>query len=241
MDHLDTSAREKILAATHQLLTESGFESLTTRNICKTAGVAYGSFYYNFNGKEDLLYEYGKESFISLLNTLSMPEDLKNGDFIRQIQWAFCVYAYFCTQVGPEFVKYVYEHNPSDIFYDVCFRQVTKKQLESALEKGLLDSKREHLHLIMEDLQILYKGAIRQWCSSPEARKQMNDWSRDMVTTNSDHFIWKDYLDFGEDAGLVSILSRLIYRFIYSFSSYQYRMVFYANRAWRDNWQDYVH
>ncbi|MFD9126396.1 TetR/AcrR family transcriptional regulator [Kitasatospora sp. NPDC059571] len=49
-----SDAREKILAAAHSLMEMRGYSALGVAEICKTAGVPKGSFYYFFESKEAL-------------------------------------------------------------------------------------------------------------------------------------------------------------------------------------------
>ncbi|MEV7687435.1 TetR/AcrR family transcriptional regulator [Streptomyces bungoensis] len=49
-----SDAKEKILTAAHSLIEQRGYSALGVAEICKTAGVPKGSFYYFFESKEAL-------------------------------------------------------------------------------------------------------------------------------------------------------------------------------------------
>ncbi|MFG2266575.1 TetR/AcrR family transcriptional regulator [Streptomyces sp. NPDC048720] len=49
-----SDAKEKILTAAHTLIEQRGYSALGVAEICKTAGVPKGSFYYFFESKEAL-------------------------------------------------------------------------------------------------------------------------------------------------------------------------------------------
>lgn len=55
MPKLDSSTRDKIVAAATELIMERGYDKTTMRAIAERAGVSLGSAYYYFSGKEELV------------------------------------------------------------------------------------------------------------------------------------------------------------------------------------------
>lgn len=55
MPTLDSSTRDRIVAAATDLIMERGYEKTTMRAIAARAGVSLGSAYYYFGGKEELI------------------------------------------------------------------------------------------------------------------------------------------------------------------------------------------
>jgi len=53
----DPERREKILAATRELITEVGVDGISHRKVAAKAGVPLGSMTYYFQGREELLFE----------------------------------------------------------------------------------------------------------------------------------------------------------------------------------------
>src|SRR5687768_11297513 len=48
----EASARERLLAATQQLILSKGFPATSVDEICEVAGVTKGSFFYHFTNKD---------------------------------------------------------------------------------------------------------------------------------------------------------------------------------------------
>ncbi|MEW4468873.1 helix-turn-helix domain-containing protein [Parasphingorhabdus sp. JC815] len=59
------TAREKILAASRDLIDERSFEAATVGSICRQASVSNGSFFHAFSSKEDRVAELFMETLIS--------------------------------------------------------------------------------------------------------------------------------------------------------------------------------
>lgn len=165
---------EKIFATTERLLKTEGFEALLIRNVCSKAGVAYSSFYYNFQDKADLMYQYGRAIFEDKLARTQRPADAYNGNYARYISWLFKVYAQFCEEMGSEFIKYLYETSTSDIFYDVCFNSVVVPAMEEAVANKYIRFPKDELHYILEDIEPIYKGVIHFWSMKNTQRKEAN-------------------------------------------------------------------
>lgn len=75
------TGRERLLAATRELLTERGFEATSPRDIQRRSGVGQGSFYHHFETKRDLarsaLDEVQGEMLANLKNRLEIGSPLE--------------------------------------------------------------------------------------------------------------------------------------------------------------------
>ena len=69
--------RIKIVRALKQLLVQKDFNSITTAEIAKTAGVTEGLIYKYFNDKRDLLYKVLLELFEMFLQKMKKDINLK--------------------------------------------------------------------------------------------------------------------------------------------------------------------
>jgi AcrR family transcriptional regulator len=69
------ATREKLLGAALELYTTAGFRGTTTPEIARRAGVAEGTIYRHFTGKEELLNEVYRSSQRWALSLITEPED----------------------------------------------------------------------------------------------------------------------------------------------------------------------
>lgn len=216
------SISEKIFLTTERLLKTEGFEALSIRNVCAKAGVAYSSFYYNFQDKADLLYQYGRRIFEEKLTRTQRPEYAYNGNYAKYISWLFRVYAEFCEEMGCEFIKDLYETSTSDIFYDVCFKTLVVPIMEEAVNNKYIRFPKDELHYILEDIEPIYKGVIHFWSMKAMQPKE--------VQTESQKW-WQEPYRFAasekqEELSLADLIERIMFRFFRSVDTAKFRKAF---------------
>lgn len=87
--------REKILAAARGLFADPGYEATTIRMIANAAGVAVGSVFTTFDGKEDVLAEIVFERYAGLAQALASALAETQGPVKQGMKAAFAAaYAY---------------------------------------------------------------------------------------------------------------------------------------------------
>ena len=186
--------KNKILAATGRMLRDKSFDQLTVRNICDEAEAAYGSFYHHFGNKQGVLFSYAKQQFETMLAANPIPAEIARTDYIRRILWKYMVYGKFCERVGKPMVAYLYQNCSEDILLSTCLHGHIVPELMQAAESGYLRIDREGVTLrnILEDIPILLCGVMLYWSNkAPE----------------------------GSQSSLCLLLERIMFRFLYGFST----------------------
>lgn len=160
--------REKILHAAMDVVSRDGTSALTVRNICDEAGLSTGSFYNLFTGKDDLVYYYLQQSFLSY----KLDAD-KQAEGFNAIEKCLLVYRHYvrcCKSVGMEFMSDLYAANNSP-YFDFVHRDSEDEMLldtvRSYLEEG--QAKGEiRVDLDMEEVLLriasLVTGSLFYWC-----------------------------------------------------------------------------
>lgn len=168
---LDT--KNSILLATGRMLEKYDFKYLTVRNICEEAKAAYGSFYYHFGSKEELIHAYCKIKFEQMLQKNPLPDFIDPNDYIMVILWPINVYARFCEIMGKELINYLHSICKVDIFYECCFQECVVDPLQRAAYDGLIKETRDGQSLLNrynEDVSILIWSVISFWATVEETR-----------------------------------------------------------------------
>lgn len=167
--------KNRIFESATKLLKNYDPSYLTIRHICKEAGVSIGTFYHHFQNKDDLLsyfFVYGINDY------LNKNEVEATGDIVQNIINAYDVYFSFCLANGIEFLANYYstknkgiyirgKHTPEQLdkmptikkcigFIDIAKRDGFLKEEISSFE-------------IMEDIAVIVKGIIFEWCISEGA------------------------------------------------------------------------
>jgi len=81
--------REKIIAATVELVTSKGIKSATMREIARSAGLGDATIYNYFPTKEAILYGYYEDKFDQVTKKLKEIEDFNEYSFQEQLQTFF--------------------------------------------------------------------------------------------------------------------------------------------------------
>lgn len=189
--------KDNILAAATQLIREHGYEFVTVSNVCQAAGVSTGSFYHHFANKDELLAYYliaGFEKHIQEFS--SFPTD----DVVNNVLRCYELYVDFMQEQGVDFVKNYYTtqnksldtynatNSRTNIKVALPILDKTIELMQAAVQSGELSAGVQAVEL-GEDLCMIEKGAIFDWCLSDGAydlkqrsRRIMKDYLHRFLT-----------------------------------------------------------
>lgn len=164
--------KNRIYKAAAELLKNHDTSYLTVRHICKEADVSTGSFYHHFENKDDLLsyfFIYGIKDYLNQ-NEVEATEDI-----VQNIINMYDVYFSFCLANGIDFLSNYYSTKNKGIYIR---GKRTQEQLDKmpVIQKciGFIDTAKRDGFLkeeissyeIMEDIAVIVKGIIFEWCIS---------------------------------------------------------------------------
>lgn len=167
--------RKKIFDAAAKLLREHGEDYLTIANICETAGVSKGTFFYHFNSKDDLMLYYLEEGLDTFIEEHDASIVEEAGDDACLLIWRmYHLYLEYCKQTGIEFISNYY--------------QTSNKALDARSVMGTPDTMNNMLRTCTEGLRraqangyvrkdwsaedmsfdccSVVKGCVFEWCLS---------------------------------------------------------------------------
>lgn len=98
--------KEKIFRAAKEILQKEGYENLSIKNICESAGVSNGSFYHHFKTKDDLLSYYIEDQPSINPDLLAIPRDADEAK--ATIVQVYLNYVNYCKELGVEFIAGYY-------------------------------------------------------------------------------------------------------------------------------------
>lgn len=98
--------KEKIFRAAKEILQKEGYENLSIKNICESAGVSNGSFYHHFKTKDDLLSYYIEDQPSINPDLLAIPKDAAEAK--ATIVQVYLNYVNYCKELGVEFIAGYY-------------------------------------------------------------------------------------------------------------------------------------
>lgn len=166
------NVKNRIFEAAAKLLRTYDSNYLTVRHICKEANVSIGTFYHHFENKDDLLsyfFIYGIKDYLNQ-NIVETTENI-----VQNIINLYDVYFSFCLKSGIEFLSNYYTLKNKGVYIRGKHDQ---KQLDKMpiiqksialidVAKGNGFIKKEFSSFeIMEDIAVIVKGIIFEWCIS---------------------------------------------------------------------------
>ena len=173
--------KDKIYKAATSILKKKGYAYLSISNICATAGVSNGTFFYHFKNKEELLAHYNYDQFFKYRVSHNFNQVIEGLPFDEKILTFYCYWCDYVEEVGIEFFSNYY--STKNVSLDV--RRFNQRKpaniwgfpgdcLKKASDQGLLDQTRPVEHYT-EALAIIVKGICFDWCVSGGApdMKQM--------------------------------------------------------------------
>lgn len=158
--------KRKIFHAAKTILQESGYESLSIKNICEQAGVSNGSFYHHFKTKDDLLSYYIEEQPTMNPDVLDLPADCTEAK--ETIIKVYLNYVKYCQELGLSFISNYYTPknqslNPN-IRTERSYPIVTvQNYLQRAMDAGII-SLSHPLAAVATDIRMLVIGNVFEWC-----------------------------------------------------------------------------
>lgn len=172
------NTRKKIFDAAAKLLREHGEDYLTIANICETAGVSKGTFFYHFNSKEDLMLYYLEEGLDSFIEEHdgSIVEEC-GSDACQLISRLYRQYLEYCQATGIEFISNYYQtKNKALDARSVMGTPETMNSMLRSCTEGLRNAQKEGLirqDWSAEDMSFdccsVVKGCVFEWCLSDGA------------------------------------------------------------------------
>lgn len=161
-------ARQKIFAATSELIRKMDYADITARMICAEAGISIGMFYRNFPSKDSVLsfiYEEIAETYeAEIRDTLiDLP--------VRKRLICFYIWlSSFVSCFGLQFVRHFLDANTISVKSDYDNNQavlIGKHLLDAAVEKGELTLSEGRMSFeVTHDILVIVKGALLDWAIS---------------------------------------------------------------------------
>ena len=167
--------RKKIFDAAAKLLREHGEEYLTIANICETAGVSKGTFFYHFNSKDDLMLYYLEEGLDTFIEEHDSSIVEEAGDDVCLLIWRlYHQYLDYCQQTGIEFISNYYQ--TSNKALDARSTMGTAETMNNMLRTCTEGLRRAQANGYVrkdwsaEDMSFdccsVVKGCVFEWCLS---------------------------------------------------------------------------
>lgn len=157
--------KEKIFRAAKEILQKEGYENLSIKNICESAGVSNGSFYHHFKTKDDLLSYYIEDQPSVNPDLLTLPKDAAEAK--TAIVQVYLNYVNYCKELGVEFIAGYYNPrnqalNPS-IRTERSYPIVTvQNYLEKAVAAGAIRLTCD-IENIVTDIRMIVIGNAFEW------------------------------------------------------------------------------
>ena len=162
--------KEKIIAATVEMIRKHGADDITVRNVCEAAEVSIGTFYHHFRNKDDLLMYFVREESFDTFALETPPERI--ADRIYELYMRL-LERYM--ELGDEFLKSFYTAgNRALSAYmgeeDGKFQSGTvmarcEREIQDAVRLGVLREETD-AHLVSVDICTIVKGCVFEWCLS---------------------------------------------------------------------------
>jgi AcrR family transcriptional regulator len=171
------ATREKLLKAVDKLMKQYTYDSITVRSICDMANVSIGSFYHQFQTKENFLSIYLAEDYLEFLKEYFTKEkNLDEYDPIEKIIEIFKSCAVHCFKKGHEFVSSFQSvknkgllPSPKENYMNTAvfspFFHQSVEILNQCKQQNLLIEDVD-VTKIAYDLCILCHGFLYNWCVS---------------------------------------------------------------------------
>ncbi|MFI3208221.1 MAG: TetR/AcrR family transcriptional regulator [Eubacteriales bacterium] len=160
------ATKDKIFKAAKEILKKDGYEALSIKNICESAGVSNGSFYHHFQTKEDLLSYYIEHLPSMNAHMLDIPTSLE--ETIESIIQVYLNYVDYCNDLGVEFLSNYYvpknEALNPQVRTERAYPIITVQHyLEKALAQNIISTDLT-LDEITTDIRMLIIGNVFEWC-----------------------------------------------------------------------------
>lgn len=198
--------RQKIFKAAKTILERDGFNGLTTKAICKEAGISNGKFFYHFESKDELLRYYLLDGYEHYLAD-HFSADEAGADFKKKVISLYDCYISYVCESGLDFVSAYYSTSNQALDTHVSFdggdtiNQTMAHDhnwLVEAADAGYLTEEADPA-TITNDCCSIIKGVVFGWCASKagfdpvaESRRILNAYLNNWASE-------KYFAEFGRD------------------------------------------
>lgn len=155
--------KQKIFYAAVNILKKTGYENLTIRKICEEAGISNGGFYHHFKSKDELLSYYYTEAFETYL--MELEEGLKGKPLRERILSYYVWFLQYTCRFGIEFCTAFYTPRNRAIDTNATYNAVFERSREILQDAQQDILAGQTVDEIAEELCILFKGVVLDWCS----------------------------------------------------------------------------
>ncbi|MGO5052573.1 TetR/AcrR family transcriptional regulator [Lachnospiraceae bacterium LCP25S3_G4] len=158
--------KDRIFKAAKDIMQKEGYESLSIKNICDSAGVSNGSFYHHFKTKDDLLSYYIEDQPSIDPEMLDLPQSRQ--DAIDTIIKVYLNYATYCKELGVEFMASYY--TPKNLALNPHIRTerpypiiTVQTYVEKAIAAEIITMDLK-IDAFTTDIRMLVIGNVFEWC-----------------------------------------------------------------------------
>ena len=164
--------KRKIFATAVKLIKEKGYDNVTISEICKTAGVAKGSFYVHYTSKEDIVREsyYAEMGEYIQRKYLSYLEAHPNISYNDRIIYFMNLELEFAEYAGYEITCLAYTLNlgscipgPSEHIAKRKFSQYLYQEIQSNSDNNITALSMDDIFNYFESV---VRGLMATWCFS---------------------------------------------------------------------------
>lgn len=161
----DNEEKQRIFDVALALMDDIGYEKMTIRRICMDADVSTGKFYHYFSSKQELLsffYDRANEKYEE-----ECRDGLADKPLSEQIVLFYKWYSRYVESFGVEFVANFFSYtNPAmnTHIYNNPVILITDNLIVDAIQKGYLLKANQTVREISNDVCVIVKGAIFDWC-----------------------------------------------------------------------------
>ena len=164
------NTKQKIYEAAVNILKKKGYAYLTVSNICSTAGISNGTFFYHFKTKDELLTFYTYKGFAEFRQSNGFDAKVEELPFDGKIIAFYCCWADYMEEMGIDFFSNFYStknHSPDIRRWNqrepVYVWNYPGEVLQQAQDEGKIKPQLSVRHCA-EVLGSLIKGVAFDWC-----------------------------------------------------------------------------
>lgn len=168
--------RQKLCKAMERIMNEYDYNTVTIRNICKVAEVAYGSFYNLFDSKEAFLMYYLTHDFTQYMEQYYLEnQEFDKLSCLEKSVDIFVCCARYNVEKGLKFIRAFYSPDNDSLFPDMGMPEKDysftplmrqgREYLKKAKENGELNTKAD-IEKMIHMYCYLFNGITFNWCLS---------------------------------------------------------------------------
>ena len=161
------NTKQTLIDTTIALIRKYGADSITVRNVCEEAGLSIGTFYHNFQNKDDLLMYFVRETSFDSFELKTPLSDIAGRVFELYMH---LIDRYL--ELGEEFMKSFYTTGNKALsaymgqengrFAEGTVMARCERELLDAQQQGYL-KKEADAHTVSMDICTIVKGCVFEW------------------------------------------------------------------------------